>query len=628
MAGNKVNPIQLGPENVEAVTGVAGTQNLVAWSWGENTDGQLGISPDGLSKSSPVSVTGGHSFVEVSAGKTHNLIRKADGSAWAWGSNSDGQLGNDDSGDGFFNNNPRSSPVSVVGGHSFAEVSAGDTLSFGRKADGTVWGWGFNSAGQVGDGTTLNRSSPVSVVDGHSFVEVSAGSGFGLARKSDGSAWAWGNNASGNLGIAPEPNDMHSPVSVTGSHSFTKVFAGDPFGGIGDSPSAGLKSDGALWTWGPGTNGQIGDGSSVNRSSPVSVIGGHSFTTVAVSDNFMVALKADGSAWAWGLNDRGQLGQGNTSPANINSPVSVIGAHSFTGVAVGTNHAFGVKADGSTWGWGSNTTGELGLSGINDVADKSSPVSTTGAHSFLAVTLGNAYTVAAKAEGSAGAGTARTIDARLDNRRIFTNAGSSTKTILQLPSASAGVVCALHCEDVVGIRGVAAANDVILAGSTSSASGGFIESSVPGSFVLLVPRDSTSWVATTRVGSWEIDSAVVPDRFSLEVEANVDTVTVPNQISASESGKVFTNEGSTADNEHDLPAAASGLTYTFVVQDATNGIKANAAAGDTIRFGSSVSASGGNIDSGTSTKGNVCVLIAVNSTEWFVTSLVGTWTIT
>jgi alpha-tubulin suppressor-like RCC1 family protein len=403
-----------------------------AWAWGENGDAQLG---DGTfsDRSSPVSVSGRHSFESLSAGSGLSMGLKADGSIWAWGSNTDGKLGiidprsprlfapgvlfssgsvgadasttptafsillrSDGSAWGFGNNSngklgdnaggdSRSSPVSVVGAHAFASIIAGGSHSIARKSDGTAWAWGFGTDGSLGQGTTTaSRSSPVSVVGAHAFSTVEAGDRFSLALKSDGSAWGWGLNSSGQVGDN-STTSRSSPVSVVGAHSFTSASGGQ-------AHVLALKSgDGSAWAWGRSANGALGQGTvTADRSSPVSVVGGHSFTQLSGGGintaGLSLGLKADGSAWSWGQNSVGQLGDNSTT--NRSSPVSIVGGHSFASLAAGGVHALGLKADGTIWSWGSNAIGQLGNGGYGNgssSADRSSPVIVATVHSFALI---------------------------------------------------------------------------------------------------------------------------------------------------------------------------------------------------------------------------------------------------
>jgi alpha-tubulin suppressor-like RCC1 family protein len=186
-------------------------------------------------------------------------------------------------------------------------VSAGNSHSLALKANGEVWSWGSNSLGQLGDNTLLlteHKSSPISVVGGHSFIEIAAGGSYSLALKANGEVWAWGGNASGQLGInLPTSSHQSSPISVAGGHSFTKIVTGT-------SATLALKANGEVWAWGNNTSAQLGDASVTSRSSPVSVVDGHSFIDISISSAHSLALKANGEVWAWGDNGSGKMGLG------------------------------------------------------------------------------------------------------------------------------------------------------------------------------------------------------------------------------------------------------------------------------------------------------------------------------
>jgi alpha-tubulin suppressor-like RCC1 family protein len=353
--------------------GVLNTMYLItadgtAWSWGGDFAGQLGDDATD-NRSSPVSVVGNHSFTGVFGSQYSSFGLKQDGTLWTWGSGSFGNLGinifDDDSTDN------RSSPVSVVGAHSFT-MAAGNDFSLALKADGTAWGWGFNTVGSIGDGTVSDRSSPVSVVGAHSFIFISANDSVGLALKADGSAWTWGANYEGTLGNNEANGDgdlnRSSPVSVVGAHSFIMINGGEA------TTIAALRSDGSAWAWGNNSLGSLGQGTDIaNRSSPVSAVGGHSFISVKSGAGNVAALKADGSVWTWGNGGLGVIG--NNATNDRSSPVSVVGNHSFVAIDTQGTFVVALKADNSAWTWGENIGGALGN---NSIGNRSSPVSVVG----------------------------------------------------------------------------------------------------------------------------------------------------------------------------------------------------------------------------------------------------------
>ena len=196
--------------------------DYTAWAWGYNDFGELGTG-NTTDYFYPVSVTGGHSFIQIDCCTNYTFSGtsaglKSDGSIWMWGANTLGKLGTG-------NTTNYSSPVSVTGGHSFIQVACGGVFTIALKADGSVWGWGENTWGQLGDGTTVDKSSPVSAVGGHSFIDIAAGYRFTIALKADGTAYAWGLNNVSQLGTN---NATHysSPVSVVGGYSYIDIASG------------------------------------------------------------------------------------------------------------------------------------------------------------------------------------------------------------------------------------------------------------------------------------------------------------------------------------------------------------------------------------------------------------------
>jgi uncharacterized repeat protein (TIGR01451 family) len=306
------------------------------WGWGSNGGGQAVNSADS-STSTPMQVGGLTDVVAVSGGGFHSLALKSDGTVWAWGTNSVGQLGRSPS----FSTVPQ--PLGQVSGLSGATaVSAGEFFSLALLKDGTVWTWGDNTEGQLGDGTTSARSAPGQVAGLTNVVAVAAGQeGHVLAVKSDGTVWAWGENRFGELGDGTTASRL-TPVQVAGLTNVKAVAAGQHF-------SLALKQDGTVWTWGgtPGT-----------ASPPTQLAELSNIVAVDAGQQHAIALKSDGTVWTWGANFDGELGDG-TNQSN-STPRQVSGLGIAVGVAAGNAHSVALLSDGTVRAWGGNGFGQLG----------------------------------------------------------------------------------------------------------------------------------------------------------------------------------------------------------------------------------------------------------------------------
>jgi alpha-tubulin suppressor-like RCC1 family protein len=314
--------ISLGIENHNHVLTKSGT----IWSWGCNrsvfsNDGKLG---DGttINRSSPVSVLGGFTdWCQVSAGFNHSNAIRTNGTLWSWGGNCSGQLGIAEQ----FSSVPcRLSPVSVVGGFTdWCQVSAASNHAVALRTNGTLWAWGLGTSGQIGDNNISCRSSPVSVVGGFTdWCQVSTNGGTTLAVRSNGTAWAWGGNGFGQIGDGTTTN-RSSPVSVVGGFTdWCQVSMSKTIGS-----SFGIRRNGTLWAWGCNRYGSLGTNNTINRSSPVSVVGGFTdWCQVSSSGEHTVAVRTNGTAWAWGNGRLGQIANGSFGVANCrSSPVPVVG---------------------------------------------------------------------------------------------------------------------------------------------------------------------------------------------------------------------------------------------------------------------------------------------------------------
>ena len=356
--------------------GIALGKNGIVYTWGNNAYGQLG---DGTTTLRNVPTPVLNDIVAVSAGgiyryanveevygkaSGHTLAIKSDGTLWAWGENTNGQLG-----DG--TRTQRLKPIQIM--TDVVSCAAGGNFSMAVKTDGSLWSWGFNNNGQLGDGTKTTRLSPVKIMDDVAFA--SGGQNHGLAIKTDGTLWTWGENHCGQLGNGTAIY-TNSPIKIMDDVKMASAS------GVS---SAAIKTDGTLWTWGENGNGQLGDGTRISRLAPVKImddvsdvaLGGTQLlikfdtgvpvspptvppTNVIEEHTMQVgigfAIKTDGTLWSWGINSYGQLGNGSTidqnSPKKIMDNITEVDASGTMGAALST--------DGTLYSWGYNENGQLG----------------------------------------------------------------------------------------------------------------------------------------------------------------------------------------------------------------------------------------------------------------------------
>ena len=294
------------------------------WNWGEGFSGQLGDNTQ-VSKSSPVqTIASGTNWLQASSGGQITAAVKTDGTLWLWGKGTYGGLGDNTTAS-------KLSPVqTIASGNNWKQVSLSATVSGAIKTDGTLWLWGYNVRGAIGDGTQDSRSSPVqTIASGNNWKQVSCGgialSDFTGATKTDGTLWLWGRNNYGQLGNNTSSSAIINTVSpvqtISGGTNWQQVSCGE-------SHTGAIKTDGTLWTWGSNGFGQLGDNTIVNKSSPVQTVsGGTNWKQVSAGELFTAAIKTDGTLWTWGRNGqtfpfvlvRGTLGD-NTA-VNKSSPV-------------------------------------------------------------------------------------------------------------------------------------------------------------------------------------------------------------------------------------------------------------------------------------------------------------------
>jgi len=317
---------------------------------------------------------------KVAAGDYHSLANQSNGTVWAWGNNNIGQLG-----DNTFVDQP--APVQSGTIDKVISVDAGVYHSMALKYDGTVWTWGYNDRGPLGDGTNTDSGTPVQVSGLTGAVAIAAGYEYSLALKSDGTVWSWGDNTGGQLGNGTY-TDSNVPVQVTGLTNVVDVSGGNYH-------SLAVKSDGTVWAWGYNSYGHLGDGTTTDQLTPVQVTGLSNVVAVAAGNYYSLALKNDGTVWAWGVNIFGALGDGTNTDSN--TPVQVSGLTNVVSIACGHDYGVAVKSDGTGWAWGQNHIGQLG---DGTTTNTNSPVQISGLTGALEISAGQWHTVALKSDGT------------------------------------------------------------------------------------------------------------------------------------------------------------------------------------------------------------------------------------
>jgi alpha-tubulin suppressor-like RCC1 family protein len=427
------------PTQTTAISGVCGVacgfnhslflkQDGTVWASGTGIYGALG-NGSSSNRQAPVQVTGLTDVVQIGAGDSFSMALKSDGTVWAWGYNGSGQLGR--------NNLTNSSvPVQVLNLTDIVSIAVGRSHAHAIKDDGTVYGWGFNGEGCVGDDTLTNRKLPVQVFGMPPVVSISSWMhSTNLALCRDGTVWGWGQNADGEIGDGTVTR-RKLPIQVTtltdvtalavGRNSMAVTRAGDVYAwsrfgaGFLGFPSTVARyltptlvpsfrnartvfpgatiaqlNDGSLLGWGANDYGQVGDGTNTVRKLPTRVKLFQGSPMVETARDHVVALKSDGTVWSWGLNDYGQFGAGATGGSSY-VPTQAVGVTGAVKVAAGDHHTLALLADGTLRAWGRNTYGTLG-DGTN--VDRNSAIVLPSLANVVAIAAGDDHSVALTDQG-------------------------------------------------------------------------------------------------------------------------------------------------------------------------------------------------------------------------------------
>jgi alpha-tubulin suppressor-like RCC1 family protein len=398
---------------------VNGDYRIVATSWAVDNGVSWTFSGGDLAEDPIVGIRDVGAFeyqpplqeVVLSGGYGHSVVLKADRSVWTWGLNDKGQLGNGGAIPG--TNTKVPAQLSTISG--VISVSGGYSHTIALKADGTVWCWGANNYGQLGNGTTSESSNPVQVSLLTDVVRVAAGAYHNLALKSDGTLWGWGRNSTNQI-VAGGGNKT-APVQI----SIANVVKLAP----GSSHSIVLKSDGTVWGWGYNTSGQLGIGNFTNQSIPVQVTGLSSIADVEAGASHSVAISTGGAVSTWGINTYGQLGDGTTT--NRNTPYTIVTLTGCAKAACGQNDTKILTASGSVWGFGSNAQGQLGIGLIGGTYP--SPVQITSLSGVVDIGTGDRHGLHRKADG-----TIATVGYNLNGQL-----GDNSNTTRSVPVTAVGV---------------------------------------------------------------------------------------------------------------------------------------------------------------------------------------------
>jgi len=396
------------------------------FAWGSNFSGQLGIGSK-IASNVPVQVSGLSGAIGVATGFSHSLAVKNDGTVVSWGSNSVGQLGNGViAGISFFLDQTTPIPVNDLTG--ITAVSVGNNHSVAVKNNGTAFAWGSNQFGQLGNGTTGTESIiPVQTASISGITAVAAGGDRSLALKSDGTVWIWGDQP----GSAPfsrvpmQVANLSSVVAIThrlavkDDGTVWSIADGTPrhfengttartWAGVrvrdlsnitaiasGFTHDLALRNDGTVWAWGDNLLGQLGNGTTDSSDVPVQVVKLINATAITAGQYCSFALRSDGTAVSWGANINGSLGTGKTKDSLV--PVQVKGLSGAVKIASGDRFTLALLASGKVKAWGENERGQLGN---GKLTPSLAPFTIFGLSNVATIAAGAEHSLAIKTNGA------------------------------------------------------------------------------------------------------------------------------------------------------------------------------------------------------------------------------------
>nr|WP_315252374.1 LamG-like jellyroll fold domain-containing protein [uncultured Flavobacterium sp.] len=316
----------------------------------------------------------------IASGTSHTIGLRTDGTLWGWGDNSQGQLSG-------YSLTRRNLPEKIGTANDWKTVATGQKFTIALKTDGTLWAWGDNYYGQLCDGTTIDNNIPTQIGTANDWQTIATGDSHAVALKRDGTLWAWGNNYWGQVGDGTITN-KNTPTQIGTATDWQTIQTGF-------SCTFAIKSDGTLWAWGDNPSGQLGDNTTTSRNVPTKIGTTTDWKTIASGYHHTVAIKTDGTIWGWGESAYGNLGNGSASDKYV--PTQIGTSAGWKNVAVGGDHTIALKTDGSLWAWGYNIDGELG-NGTN--VNNFIPIQIGTAKNWQIVTAGTFHTVALNTDNS------------------------------------------------------------------------------------------------------------------------------------------------------------------------------------------------------------------------------------
>jgi alpha-tubulin suppressor-like RCC1 family protein len=334
---------------------VAIASNGTLWAWGDNSSGQLG---DGtlIEKYLPVQIGTANNWVDVEAGSNFTLALRENGitgtskTLYAWGENFYGQLG-----DG--TNIRKTIPTQIGSPANWQQLSAGENHVIAIKATGTfgvnryIFAWGRNNNSQLGNGTIINSNLPVQIGNSVDWEKVAAGEDFSIATKTNGNLYSWGKNDFGQLGNGTT-NIVTAPTIVGSANDWLKISSGR-------GHVLAIKTSGALFAWGENTYQELGIGVGTYQTVPIQVGTAIDWYQVAAGKSYSLASKNGGTLFSWGYNGSGQLGIGTLITTGTRTQIGTNNIWT-NQIQAGGVFATAIQSNGSLWAWGNNQAGQLG----------------------------------------------------------------------------------------------------------------------------------------------------------------------------------------------------------------------------------------------------------------------------